>query len=145
MLLFLDWMSCTSFLAMLVLIVRASSDIRSGRPGGMVFLHYGAHYVIKDAPSSQQFQASVRTVRFGTPPAPALYVAFRCYVPLVTGQLIHVLRCTQEACRAAGVKAYAVFVEFAKVFNSPPRAAIWECLEWLGCPPDLLAVIMAIH
>ncbi len=62
-----------------------------------------------------------------------------------TGQLIHVIRRTQEACRAAGVKAYAVFIDFAKAFDSPPRAAIWECLEWSGCPPDLLAVIMAIH
>jgi hypothetical protein len=64
---------------------------------------------------------------------------------LITGQLIHVLRRTKEACRAAGVKNYAVFVDFVKAFDSPPRAAIWECLEWLRCPPDLLAVIMAIH
>ncbi len=62
-----------------------------------------------------------------------------------TSHLIHALRRTQEACRRANVKAYAVFVDFAKAFDSPPRAAIWECLEWSGCPPDLLAVIMAIH
>ncbi len=43
------------------------------------------------------------------------------------------------------VKAYAVFIDFAKAFDLPPIAAIWECLEWSGCSPDLLAVIMAIH
>jgi hypothetical protein len=43
------------------------------------------------------------------------------------------------------VKAYAVFIDFAKAFDSPHRATIWECLELSGCPPDLLAVIMAIH
>jgi hypothetical protein len=43
------------------------------------------------------------------------------------------------------VKAYVVFIDFAKAIDSPPRAAIWECLEWSGCPPDLLAVIMAIN
>jgi hypothetical protein len=43
------------------------------------------------------------------------------------------------------VKAYAEFIDFAKAFDSPRRAAIWEYLEWPGCPSDLLAVIMAIH
>ncbi len=62
-----------------------------------------------------------------------------------TGHLKHALRRRQEACRRANVKAYGVFVKFAKAFDSPPRAVIWECLEWSGCPPDLLAVIMAIH
>jgi hypothetical protein len=62
-----------------------------------------------------------------------------------TSHLIHVMRRTQEACKEAGVKAYAVFVDFAKAFDSPPRSALWECLDWAGCPPDLLAVIMAIH
>jgi hypothetical protein len=62
-----------------------------------------------------------------------------------TGHLIHALRRTQEACHRDNIKAYAVFVKFAKAFDSPPRAAIWECLEWSGRPPDLLAVIMAIH
>jgi hypothetical protein len=37
------------------------------------------------------------------------------------------------------------FVDFAKVFDSPPTGAIWECLDRSGCPPDLSAVIMAIH
>jgi hypothetical protein len=43
------------------------------------------------------------------------------------------------------VKTYAVFVDFANAFDSPPRSALWECLDWAGCSPDLLAVIMAIH
>ncbi len=62
-----------------------------------------------------------------------------------TSHLIHVVRRAQEACRLANVRSYAVFVDFAKAFDSPPRKALWECLEWAGCPPDLLAVIMAIH
>jgi hypothetical protein len=44
-----------------------------------------------------------------------------------------------------GTKAYDVFVDFAKAFDSPPRGAILKCLDWSGCPPDLSAVIMAIH
>ncbi len=38
-----------------------------------------------------------------------------------------------------------MFIDFAKAFDSPPRDAIWECLEWSGCSPDLLAVNMAIQ
>ncbi len=62
-----------------------------------------------------------------------------------TSHMIHVLRRTQEACRDANLKTFAVFIDNKKAFDSPPRAALWECLEWAGCPPDLLAVIMAIH
>jgi hypothetical protein len=62
-----------------------------------------------------------------------------------TSHLIHILRRTQEACHKQGTKAYVVFIDFAKAFDSPPRGAIWKCLNWSGCPPDLLAVIMAIH
>jgi hypothetical protein len=51
----------------------------------------------------------------------------------------------QEACRYSNLKAYAVFVDFKKAFDSPPREALWECLDWVGCPPDLLLIIKAIH
>jgi hypothetical protein len=50
-----------------------------------------------------------------------------------TSHLIHILGRTQEACHKQGTKAYAVFVDFAKAFDSPPRGgAIWECLDWSG-------------
>ena len=62
-----------------------------------------------------------------------------------TSHMIHVLRRTQEACREANLKTFAVFIDYKKAFDSPPRTALWECLDWAGCPPDLLAVIMAIH
>ncbi len=62
-----------------------------------------------------------------------------------TTHLIHSLRRAQEGCKRAGLKAFAVFVDFEKAFDSPPRKALWECLEWAGCPLDLLAVVMAIH
>ena len=45
----------------------------------------------------------------------------------------------------ASLKTVAVFVDFEKAFDSPPREAIFECLEWIGCSPDILAVIRAIH
>jgi hypothetical protein len=62
-----------------------------------------------------------------------------------TSHSIHTLRRLQEAVRHADVKTYAVFVDFEKAFDSPPRAALLECLEWIGVPGDLLAVVRAIH
>jgi Reverse transcriptase (RNA-dependent DNA polymerase) len=58
---------------------------------------------------------------------------------------IHVLRRIQEACRSADLKAFVVFVDFEKAFDSPPRKALNECLDWIGIPSDLLSMIMAIH
>ncbi len=60
-----------------------------------------------------------------------------------TSHLIHALRRAQEAIRKANVKAFAVMVDFSKAFDSIPRPAIRECLEWVGCPPNLLAIVMA--
>ena len=58
---------------------------------------------------------------------------------------IHVLRRLQSEVRKASLKTAAIFVDFEKAFDSPPRGAIYECLEYIGCPPDILAVIRAIH
>ena len=58
---------------------------------------------------------------------------------------IHVLRRVQESVRIADLKTFAVFIDFEKVFDSPPRGALFEVLEWIGCPPDLLAMVQAIH
>jgi hypothetical protein len=58
---------------------------------------------------------------------------------------IHVLGRIQEACRSADLKAFAVFVDFEKAFDSPPRKALYEGLSWIGIPSDLLAMVMAIH
>ncbi len=40
---------------------------------------------------------------------------------------------------------FAAFIDFEKAFDSPPRGALFEVLEWIGCPPDLLAMVQAIH
>jgi Reverse transcriptase (RNA-dependent DNA polymerase) len=37
------------------------------------------------------------------------------------------------------------FVDFEKAFDSLPRKALYECLDWIGIPSDLLSMIMAIH
>jgi hypothetical protein len=47
--------------------------------------------------------------------------------------------------RAADTKTNAVFIDFEKAFNSPARGALYEYLKWIGCPPDLLAMVRAIH
>jgi hypothetical protein len=62
-----------------------------------------------------------------------------------TSHSIHVLRRVQEACRSANLRAYAVFIDFEKAFDSPPRGALYECLDWIGVPPDVLSVVKAIH
>lgn len=62
-----------------------------------------------------------------------------------TSHAIHVIRRVQEAVRTADLTTSAVFVDFAKAFDSPPRAALFECLEWIGVPPDVLSVVEAIH
>jgi hypothetical protein len=51
-----------------------------------------------------------------------------------TSMSIHVLHPIQEACRSADLKAFAVFVDFEKAFDSPPRMALYECLSWIGIP-----------
>jgi hypothetical protein len=58
---------------------------------------------------------------------------------------MQILRGLQEACWSADLKAFAVFVDFEKAFDSPPRKALYKWLAWIGTPPDLLAMIMAIH
>ena len=37
------------------------------------------------------------------------------------------------------------FIDFEKAFDSPPRGALYEVLNWIGIPPDLLTMVMAIH
>jgi len=59
--------------------------------------------------------------------------------------MTHVLIRTQEACREANMKTFAVFIDYKKAFDSLPRAALLLCLNWAGYPPDLLAVRMATH
>jgi hypothetical protein len=58
---------------------------------------------------------------------------------------IHVLRRVQEQARVADLKTFAIFIDFEKAFDSPPRGALFEVLEWIGCPPDLVSVVKAIH
>jgi hypothetical protein len=58
---------------------------------------------------------------------------------------IHVLRRVQEAVRVADLRTFAVFIDFEKAFDSPPRGALLEVLEWIECPPNLLAMVAAIH
>ena len=58
---------------------------------------------------------------------------------------VHVLRRVQEAVRVADLKSYAVFIDFEKAFDSPPRGALFECLDWIGIPRDVLTMVMAIH
>jgi hypothetical protein len=59
-------------------------------------------------------------------------------------QILQVRRMQEEVERAK-MPAAICFVDFKKAFDSPPREAIYEVLDWIGCPGDLLAVIMGIH
>jgi Reverse transcriptase (RNA-dependent DNA polymerase) len=62
-----------------------------------------------------------------------------------TAHSIHLLRRAQEACRRADYKSLAVFIDFQKAFDSPPRGALLECLQYIGLPPDVVAMVAAIH
>ena len=62
-----------------------------------------------------------------------------------TAHSIHVLRRAQEAVRSADYLTIALFVDFKKAFDSPPRGALYECLTWIGVPSDVVAVIAAIY
>ena len=62
-----------------------------------------------------------------------------------TLQQILCIRRAQQALKEADATACILFIDFAKAFDSPPRSAIWACLRHIGCPPDVLAVIVAIH
>jgi hypothetical protein len=62
-----------------------------------------------------------------------------------TAHAIHILQRIQEGCRRRNVWAAAVFIDFKKAFDSPPRGVLFESLQWIGVPPDVLAVIQAIY
>ena len=62
-----------------------------------------------------------------------------------TNHQIHSLRRLQTEVRRASLPTAVVFVDFEKAFDSPPRQALLECLRWIGCPPDVVEVIRAIH
>jgi Reverse transcriptase (RNA-dependent DNA polymerase) len=62
-----------------------------------------------------------------------------------TSMSIHVLRQIPEACRSADLKAFAVFIDLEKAFDSPLRKALYKCLDWIVILSDLLSMIMAIH
>ena len=59
-------------------------------------------------------------------------------------QILQVRKLQSEVERAS-VETAACFVDFKKAFDSPPREAIYEVLDYIGCPSDLLAVIMGLH
>ena len=60
-------------------------------------------------------------------------------------QQILAIRRAQQALREVKKDACILFIDFAKAFDSPPREAIYSCLRHLGCPPDVLAMVEAIH
>jgi hypothetical protein len=49
-----------------------------------------------------------------------------------TTHLIHAVRRAQEACRLANLKAYAVFIDFKKAFDSPPLPERHNGNVWSG-------------
>lgn len=59
--------------------------------------------------------------------------------------MVFVLRQLQAAAHCNRTPLAAAFIDLKKAFDSPPRDAIWQCLEAIGCPGDLLAMIRAIH
>ena len=60
-------------------------------------------------------------------------------------QQILAIRRAQQALREVKKDACVLFIDFAKAFDSPPRGAIYDCLKHIGCPPDVLAMVEAIH
>ena len=62
-----------------------------------------------------------------------------------TTQQIFALRRLQEEAMRADKPLCAVFIDFKKAFDSPPRSAIWESLRHIGVPEDVVAMCVAIH
>ena len=62
-----------------------------------------------------------------------------------TAQQIFALRRLQEEATRGSKPLGAVFIDFKKAFDSPPRKAIWESLRHIGVPEDLVTVCMAVH
>ena len=62
-----------------------------------------------------------------------------------TSHGLFVLRRYQEEVRRANVPLAALFIDFKKAFDSPPREAILECLEAMGVPPVLVKLVGQIH
>jgi hypothetical protein len=62
-----------------------------------------------------------------------------------TTQQIFALRRLQEEALRASKPLCAVFIDFKKAFDSPPRSAIWESLRFIGVPEDVVVMCSAIH
>ena len=62
-----------------------------------------------------------------------------------TLHMVFSLKRVQETARRGAQPAAAVFVDFKKAFDSPPRQAMWDALDIVGCPPRLKAVVCELH
>ncbi|WP_353839203.1 reverse transcriptase domain-containing protein, partial [Acinetobacter baumannii] len=62
-----------------------------------------------------------------------------------TADMIFSLRQLQEKCNEQRVPLYIAFIDLTKAFDMVSRTGLFELLQKIGCPPQLLSVIKAFH
>jgi len=62
-----------------------------------------------------------------------------------TIDMIFTLRQLQEKCVEQNEQLVAVFVDFAKAFDTVDRQLLWDLLLRYGCPPTFVEVVKAFH
>ena len=55
------------------------------------------------------------------------------------------LRQLQEKCREQQVPLYTVYIDLTKAFDLVSRSGLFQLLDKIGCPPNLLSMITAFH
>jgi len=59
--------------------------------------------------------------------------------------MIFTLRQLEEKCIEQQGQLVAVFIDFAKAFDSVDRQLLWDLLLCYGCPPNFVEVIKSFH
>ncbi|GFS13568.1 RNA-directed DNA polymerase from mobile element jockey-like protein [Elysia marginata] len=62
-----------------------------------------------------------------------------------TTDMVFVLRQLEEKCREQNKGLYITFVDLTKAFDTVSRTGLWRILEWLGCPPKFLQMVIQLH
>lgn len=62
-----------------------------------------------------------------------------------TIDMIFSLRQIQEKCREQNMPLYMCFVDLTKAFDTVSRTGLFTVLDRIGCPPQLLSLIISFH
>lgn len=62
-----------------------------------------------------------------------------------TTNMIFSLKELQEKCREQGKPLYMVFIDLTKAFDLVSRSGLFQLVERIDCPPNLLHILQSFH